>query len=121
MCTTLRHWAIPEKKNIGEDILFCNNLLEFFGSLFYPWKFQTKQVFTPRNSTKLYYTPRKFEGLKPRPLKIPNDLFLIAPRNSMLFLINPLGIHLLFLQYPWKFYIINPLFGLFSGIAHFIY
>ena len=40
---------------------FFETLLEFLGSLLYPWKFQTKQSFTPRNSTKLYYAPQKFK------------------------------------------------------------
>ena len=33
--------------------------LGFFGFLIYPWKLQEKQGFTPRNSTKLCYTPQK--------------------------------------------------------------
>ena len=46
---------IPEKKTGGwiEDILFWKLPLEFLGFLLYPWKFQTKQGFTPRNPTKL--------------------------------------------------------------------
>ena len=128
MCNTLTYWAIPEKKWTGhggrgwevegclwgiQDIIFCKPPLEFLGFLLYPWKLQTKQSFTPRNSTKLCYTPQKFWGLKPRLLKIPLDFFLITP-------INPWKIHLLFLQYPWKFHILNPV-CYFSGIVHFIY
>ena len=50
-------WAIPKKKSIqGEfgDILSWNF---FLASYSYPWKFQTKQSFTPGNSTKLCFTP----------------------------------------------------------------
>ena len=90
--------------------------LELLGFLLYPWKFQTKQSFTPRNSTKLCYTPQKFQDLKPKPLGIPHDFIFITPGNSMLFFINPWKFHLLFLQYPWKFHILSPL-GFFSGIA----
>ena len=32
---------------------------------------------------------RRFKGQKPRLLKIPYDLFLITPGNSMLFFVNP--------------------------------
>ena len=31
-----------------------------------------------------------------------------TPGNSTLFLISPRKIHFLFLQYPWKFHILNP-------------
>ena len=41
-----------------------------------------------------------------------------TPGNSMLFLISQRKIHLLFLQYPWKFHILNPLF-VFSGIVQY--
>ena len=57
-------------------------------------------------------------SLKTRPLKILHDFFLITPGNSALFLINSQEIHLLFLQYLWKFYILNlPPICFFSGIA----
>ena len=39
-----------------EDILFSENPLEFVGLTLYPWKFHTKQSFTPGNSTKSCYT-----------------------------------------------------------------
>ena len=65
----------------------------------YPWKFQTKQSFSPRNSTKLRYTTQKFKGLKPRPLEILHNFFLIILGNSTLFLIKPWKFYLLFLQY----------------------
>ena len=41
--------------------------------------------------------------------EIPDDIFLIIPRDSTTFLINPWKFCLLFLQYPWKFHIFNPL------------
>ena len=70
----------------------------------------------PRHSTKFCYTP---EGLKPRHLEIPHDVFLITPKNATLFLNNPWKFYLLFLQYPWKFHILNHSSLVFSGIAHF--
>ena len=82
--------------------------LEFLDFLLYPWKFQTKQGFTPRNSTKLCYTPWKIQGLNLRPLENSHDFFSITPGNSMSFIINTWKICLLFLQYPWKFHILNP-------------
>ena len=84
----------------GLRTYFFEHPLEFLGFLLYPWKFQKKQRFTLRKSTKLCYTPRKFQGLKLRPLEIPHDFFLIDPGNSALFLINPCNFHSLFLQYP---------------------
>ena len=48
------------------------------------------QGFTRRNSTKLCYTPQKFQGLKLRPaLDILHDFFLITPGYSTLLLISP--------------------------------
>ena len=40
--------------------------------------------------------------------EIPHGYFLITPGNSTLFFIDPKKSHLLFLQYPWKFHILNP-------------
>ena len=86
----ITHRAIPEKKRNkgvwGHTILKV--LLEFLGFLLYPWKFRTKQSFTPRSSTKLCYTPQKLQVLKPRPLGILNNFLLITPGSSTLFLIN---------------------------------
>ena len=50
---------------------------------------QTKQGFPPRNTKTLCYTTQKFEGLKPRTLEIPHDLFLINIGNFALSLNNP--------------------------------
>ena len=38
---------------VGWGYTFLKTLLEFLYFLLYPWKFQTKQGFTPRSSTKL--------------------------------------------------------------------
>ena len=38
-----------------EDILLKKTLLQFLGFLLYPWKFEPKHGFTPRNSTKLLH------------------------------------------------------------------
>ena len=40
--------------------------------------------------------------------EIPHGYFLITPGNSTLFFIDPKKSHLLFLQYPWKFHILDP-------------
>lgn len=55
--------------------------LEFLDLSLYALKFRRKQAFTPRNSTKLCDTRRKFQGKNPRLMKIP----------------------MLFLHYAWKF------------------
>ena len=67
--------AIPEKKTnrekgegkgqggggaLGFTSFLKTPPFEFLHFLLYPWKFQTKQGFTPRNSTKLCYAPWKF-------------------------------------------------------------
>ena len=87
--------------------------------LLYPWKFQTKQSFSPRNSTKLCYTTQKFKGLKPRPLEIVDNFFLIILGNFTSLLIKPWKFYLLFLQYLWKVHILNcrPSCLFFSGIT----
>ena len=41
--------------------------------------------------------------------EIPDDIFLIIPRDSTTFLINPWKFCSLFLQCPWKFHTLNPL------------
>ena len=101
--TSLQHpWLngpFRKKPNRGGwRYTFSKTPVEFLAFLLCLWTFQTKQIFTPRNSTKFCCTLHKFYSLKPRPLKIPHHIFLITPRNSMFFLINPWKIHLLFLQ-----------------------
>lgn len=53
-------------------------------------------------------------------MEIPHDFFLIIPGNSTLLLVKPWKIHLLFFQCLWKFFILDPSFGVFwdTGIAH---
>ena len=82
----------------SEDILFSKKKSGCFGFVIFPWKFQRKGSFTRGNSAKLCDTPWKFQGQKPRPMKIPH-LFLITPGNSTSFLTDP-GIFTSFLQYP---------------------
>ena len=48
----------------GGGCTFLKTSLEFFISLLYPWKFQTKQCSTPGYSTKLCHIPWKFQGQK---------------------------------------------------------
>ena len=80
--TLLKFWpevvsnGLFQKKNKqGEGWVhtFLKTPLEFLGFLLYPWKFQIKQSFTLRSSTKLYYTSPKIDCPKPRPLEIPHD------------------------------------------------
>ena len=73
-----------------------------------PYKFWRKQAFVPGNSAKLFDTPWKFQGQKPRPMGIPH-IFLNTPGISTYFLIDPWNFHMLFLQYPWKFHILDPI------------
>lgn len=56
--------------------------LEFLGLLFYSWKFQAKQSFTPGNSAKLCCTHWKFQGQNARPMGIPHYFCLMTPGNS---------------------------------------
>ena len=109
-----------KKKQEGFRTYFFENppgIFRFFTLL---WKIKTKQGFIPTNSTKLCYTPQKFYCLKPRPLEIPHDFFLITPGNSTLFLINPWKIHLLFLQSPYKVHMLNTPVCFFSDIAQWL-
>ena len=64
--------GLPEKSLRGElrtcffknpgviNNIFLRKTLEFLALLLYPWKFWTKESFSPRNSGKLYYRPWKF-------------------------------------------------------------
>ena len=62
----LSPWEWPKvgrgaaKEQLKKKSTFLKTSLEFLGFLLYQWKFQTKQGFTRRNSTKLCYTPWKF-------------------------------------------------------------
>ena len=111
-------WAIPEKNQTeGLRTYFLNSPipLEMLGFLLHPCEFQTKQSFTLRNSTKFCETPRKFQGLKPRPLEILHDHFLITSGNSTLFLINPWKfLNCYFFNTPWNPISSTPLLPLWS-------
>ena len=52
-------------------------------------------------------TPWKFQDQKPRPMEILHNFFLNTPGNSTSFLIDPLNFHMLFLQYPQIFHVLN--------------
>ena len=77
-------WAIPEKSRQGglRTYLFLKK----------PWIFevchftlgnygQNKDFFTIANSVKFCYTSWKFQGQKPRHMKMQHDFFLIIPKN----------------------------------------
>ena len=70
------------------EYTFLKKPLEFLDLSLYPWKFQRKQAFTPRNSAKLYDIPWKIQGQKSRPMEIPHDFFQITAGNSIYFLID---------------------------------
>ena len=86
-------WGIPEKKQPGGQrrgsgynfLTPLSPIKDFLCFLLHPCtpeKFQTKQGFTPRKSTKLCYTPQKLQGLRflhvGNQEKIPHDFFLIT-------------------------------------------
>ena len=74
------------------------------------WKFQVKQNSTPGNLVKLcMLIPLKFQSQKQRPLEISHEFFLVFLGYSVLFLINSWKFCMLFLEYPWKFNILNNL------------
>ena len=107
-----QHWAIPEKILTGSGgwgYTFLIPLLlsvEFLDLWLCPRKFQRKHAFTPGNSTELCDTPWKFHGQKPRAME--NTRFILyTPGNSTSFLIDPWNFCMLFLQYPWKFHVLN--------------
>ena len=81
---------------------------KFYPTWLCPWKFQTKQIPTPGNSTNFSEIPWTFKRQKPRPLEIPQYFFLVTLGNSTLLLINRWKFHVLFLWYLWKFHILNP-------------
>ena len=62
----------------------------------------------------------QFQFPNPRPLEIPHYFFLVTPRNSTSFLINPWKFDILFLWYPWMEipYPQPPCLVFFFGIAH---
>ena len=94
-----RKWAILEKIQTG-GLGGGVGLLEL--------NFQICH-FTPKNSgenkfaANLCDTPWKFQGQKPKPMKIPHEFVVNTPGNSTSFLIDTWNFHMLFLQYPQKF------------------
>ena len=91
----LAHWAIPEKTQKGrlEDILGWKRPLEYLNLSLYPWKFQTKWSFTPRNSKKMYCTHSGISNAKNQDPQKFHDFFLITPRISTFY-------------YTWKFHVL---------------
>ena len=94
-------------------IIFLTKNPRIFNLSLYFQKFHRKQAFTPENSTKLYNTSQKFQGQKMRPMEILHEFFSNTPGNSTSFLIDPWHFHMVFLQYPWKFHVLNPSLGFF--------
>ena len=93
-----------------EDILSWKPPLEFLGFLFYPWKFQKKQSFTPETPQNCVTPLGTFKVQNQVPWKFHMTFFfLVTPENCKLFLIN-----------PWKFHhqLPPPPCSFFSGIAH---
>ena len=76
-----------------QDILFLKKILEFLNLSLYSWKLQRKQ--------------KLIEGQKPKPMEIPR-YFILTSGTSISLLIDPWNLHMLFLQCPWKFYVLSP-------------
>ena len=81
-----------------------------FGFFCTSWKFQVKQNSTPGNLVKLCMF-HSFEIFRPKTKTSANLawIFLDFPWCSTLLLINSWKFCMLFLEYPWKFYILNNL------------
>ena len=63
--------------------------------------------------------PWKNSKVKTKTHEVPHDFFN-TPGNSTSFLFDPRNFHMLFLQCPWKFHVLNPPsppLWIFSGIA----
>ena len=101
--------GIFQKKSRRLRTYFFKKTLEFLGLSLYPWKFRRKQSFTPENSTKFCYTSWKFQRQKPRLVEIPHEFFLSPLEIPLLFYLTA-GISTcsFFIQYPWKFHVLNP-------------
>ena len=107
-------------KQRGWGYTFLKTPLECLDLSFYPKKFQRKQAFTPGNSAKLYDTPWKCQGQKPRAMEITRS-----------FPAHPLKCHFFFnwpLEFPHVFSLISleipcpqplPLFGFFLKYSPF--
>ena len=118
--------AIPKKKkkkNRGWRVLriyFSENPPGIFR--FVTTKFWRKLSPLAGNSAKLCGTPWIFQHPKPRPIKIPHDLFLNTPGNSISLLIGAWGIFTSCSSFsiPLEIHVLNPLalpaVWIFSGI-----
>ena len=51
-------------------------------------------------------------------MEIPHEFSLSIPQNSGSLLTDPLNFHMLLLQHPWKFHVLNSPVCILSGIAH---
>ena len=99
-----QQWAISEKNTFRT--YFFENSPEIFRCHFITGGFKQKKSFILGSSAKWCYNFWKFLDQKPRSMEIPHNLFLITPGNST-FLINTWNFHILFLQYRWKFHVLN--------------
>ena len=97
----------------GEQLIYFSDSppssscsLRIFSLSFYP---QKSRAFTPASSAKFCDTPWKFQGQKPRPMKIPLNFFLNTPGNSTSFLIDPWNFHMLYLTPIWVFFWNSPM------------
>ena len=91
-----------------EDTLSWKGTLEILDLSLYPKKSRRKKAFAPGNSANLCNTPWKFQSQKPRLMEIPHYFFLNTPGISTSFLVDPWNFHMLFLQDPRKFHVLNP-------------
>ena len=80
-----------------EDIIYLKKNPRIFRFVTFPLEILDK--------AKLY--PWKFPGQKQRLSEIQHDFYLITPRNSTSFSIDPWNFHMIFLLYPWKLHALN--------------
>ena len=86
--------------NLVQDF---NNKLEFVNMSHLPLEILKKTAFYSCKFCEIVCNICwKFKGQKPRPMKISHDVFC-EPET-------PWNFWLLFLQYPWKFHVLKPLF-----------
>ena len=96
---------IPNKRGWGHN--FWKKTPGIFRFVTLPLEVSDKMKLIPGNSTKLCYTHCNFQGQNPRPIEIPYDFFWMTPVNAISFCIDPKNFHILFIQYPWKFHVVN--------------
>ena len=95
----------PNRKGWGHN--FWKKTPGIFRLVTLPLEVPDKMKLIPGNSTKLCYTHWNFQGQKPRPMEISHDFFWITWVNSTSFCIDATNFHILFIQYPWKFHVLN--------------